>query len=69
MRTGPEILAMAGTMEVLAILLVFVVHVIGAGFLVWALADDEEGFEGMRGWWPRDDRPDDGGPLEPEPAP
>ena len=44
-------------MELLAILLTFVVHVIGAGVLVWALIDrDGEDAGSWRDWWPKDDR-------------
>jgi len=43
-------------MELLAILLTFVVHVIGAGVLVWALIDrDDEDAGSWRDWWPKDD--------------
>lgn len=53
-------------MELLALLLTFGVHVIGAGVLVWALIDKEDAGS-WRDWWPKD-RPDDG-PLEPTPGP
>lgn len=54
-------------MEVLALLLTFGVHVIGAGVLVWALIDHEDEDAGSwRDWWPKE-RPD--GPVEPAPAP
>ncbi len=43
-------------MELLAILLTFVVHVIGAGVLVWALIDRDDADAGSwRDWWPKDD--------------
>ncbi|MCW3011417.1 MAG: hypothetical protein JWO90_1821 [Solirubrobacterales bacterium] len=52
-------------MELLAILLTFVVHVIGAGVLVWALIDHERDDNGSwRDWWPRGgDDPEQ--PVEP----
>lgn len=53
-------------MELLAIALTFVVHVLGAGILVWALIDREDADRGTwRDWWPKD-----GGEPEPpvEPA-
>ena len=50
-------------MEIAAIVLTFVVHVIAAGVLVWALIDhDREDQGSWRDWWPRDGR-------EPEPPP
>jgi hypothetical protein len=56
------------TEEIVALVLTFVVHVIGAGLLIWGMLDREEGSSGWRGWWPRDDdeRPD--GPDR-DPAP
>jgi hypothetical protein len=66
MRLATDLVGMAGTMEILSLVLVFVVHVIGAGFLVWALAGDE-GFGDLRGWWPKDDQPDDDAPRDPGP--
>ncbi len=53
-------------MELLAILLTFVVHVIGAGVLVWALVDrdDADADAGAwRDWWPKDRGPEP--PVEP----
>lgn len=48
-------------MELLALLLTFAVHVVGAGVLIWALVDrDGEDAGSWRDWWPRDGR-------EPEP--
>jgi hypothetical protein len=55
-------------MEVLALLLTFAVHVAGAVFLGWALLGDDS-WEGLRDWWPRDERPRDDAPLAPEPRP
>lgn len=49
----------------LAILLTFVVHVIGAGVLVWALIDrDDKDAGSWRDWWPKD-RSDPEPPVEP----
>ena len=46
---------LSAEMELLAILLTFVVHVIGAGVLVWALIDSDDADAGSwRDWWPRD---------------
>jgi hypothetical protein len=68
------------TVEVLAIALTLVVHVIGAGVLIWVLLD---GNVDWRELWPRDDDgrggrwpdepagdgPDGGGVLAPTPLP
>jgi hypothetical protein len=51
------------TWEIVAIVLTLVVHVLGAGVLVWNLLDGE-GFD-WRTLWPRDD--DGGGGGWPEP--
>ncbi len=61
---------MGEAQEIVALALTFVVHVVGAVLLVWAMIDREESSKGggWRGWWPRDDRPD-GGPPEPPPGP
>jgi hypothetical protein len=54
------------TVEILALALTLVVHVIGAGVLIWALLDGD-GID-WRSFWPRDDDgPGGGGPPEPEP--
>lgn len=47
--------------EIIAISLTFIVHVVGAVALVWAMLDDR-GWSALRDWWPRDDPPppDDG---------
>ena len=58
---------MEGTPEIVALVLTFAVHVIGGAFLVGALLGDD-GRRQLRGWWPRDDRPDDR-PRPPAPAP
>jgi hypothetical protein len=51
--------------EVIALGLTALVHVLGAIILVWAMLDGEEEVD-WRGWWPRDD--DGRGPdLAPEP--
>ena len=53
----------------LALLLIAVVHIVGAAVLIALLMDSRE----WRQWWPRDDRgggddppPDDGGPPLPD---
>jgi hypothetical protein len=51
------------TWEIVAIVLTLVVHVLGAGVLVWNLLDGE-GFD-WRTLWPRDD--DGGGGGRPDP--
>lgn len=48
-------------MEIVAILLTFFVHLIGAGVLIWALIDHDDPDAGSwRDWWPKDrgDEPD-----------
>jgi hypothetical protein len=54
--------------EILALTIVFVVHVVGGLLLVWGVLGDE-GRGSCRGWWRR--RGDDGGgpPREPQPSP
>ena len=53
--------------ELVALLLTFMVHVVGACVLVSVLLRDSDG--GWRGWWPRDDDdPQDPGPESPEPT-
>lgn len=56
------------TEEIIAITLTFVVHVIGAAALVWAMLDDR-GWAALKDWWPRDDwpRPEDDEPRGPAP--
>jgi hypothetical protein len=44
--------------EIVALTLTFVVHVIGAVLLIWAMIDREDG-QSWRDWWPRDDRSED----------
>ncbi|MCW2997528.1 MAG: hypothetical protein JWN65_1077 [Solirubrobacterales bacterium] len=49
-------------------MLTIVVHIIGAGALIWGMIDQDDPDRGSwRDWWPRDDR-GDGGPSEPEPS-
>jgi len=55
-------------MEMAAIVLTFVVHVIGAGVLVWALLDADDARPSWRGWWPGERRPDGGPDMPPEPS-
>ncbi|MEA2157536.1 MAG: hypothetical protein QOE11_3676 [Solirubrobacteraceae bacterium] len=52
--------------EVLALALVFVVHVIGGLALVWALLDDDMRARWRRGWGRGGDEP---GPVAPAPRP
>jgi hypothetical protein len=59
------------TLEIVALSLTLIVHVIGAGVLVWALLDGE-GID-WRSLWPRDDDGGGGGgpkqpPAEPDPG-
>ena len=54
-------------MEMTAIVLTFVVHVIGAGILVWALLDADDTRPSWRGRWPGEQRPD-GPDAPPEPS-
>lgn len=59
---------MTHTEETIALLLTFVVHVLGAAALVWAMLD-ERGWSALKDWWPRDDwpdEPDDGPDEEPD---
>lgn len=52
-------------MELLAILLTFVVHLLGGAVLIWALIDrDGENPGSWRDWWPKDGSD----PEPPEPA-
>lgn len=44
------------TEEIIAITLTFLVHVLGAVALVWAMLD-ERGWSALKDWWPRDDPP------------
>lgn len=52
--------------QLIAIGLTFLVHVVGAVFLVWALIGEEDDVRGLRDWWPRDDG-GSGPPRPPEP--
>lgn len=52
--------------EIIALALTFVVHVVGAALLIWAMIDKEDAPD-LRDWWPRDDGPDE--PPEPDPRP
>jgi hypothetical protein len=49
-------------MELAALVLTFVVHIIGGAVLIYTLMGDDR--KHWRDWWPRDDRP---GPEAPEP--
>ena len=56
---------LSAEMELLAIGLTFVVHLIGGAVLVWALIDRDDADAGSwRDWWPKDDR-DPEPPVEP----
>lgn len=44
------------TEELIAITLTFLVHVLGAAALIWAMLDDR-GWSALKDWWPRDDGP------------
>ncbi len=47
--------------EIAALVITVLVHIIGAGILIWAMLDGE-GRDGLRNIWPRDD---DGGSRRP----
>ena len=49
--------------EILALTLIFVVHVVGGLMLVWGMLDSDHGPR----WWRRDDGPDDPPPPAPRP--
>jgi hypothetical protein len=55
------------TWEIVAIVLTLVVHVLGAGVLIWNLLDGEE--VDWRSLWPRDDDGGGGGWDPPGPGP
>lgn len=56
--------------EVMALVLTVMVHIIGAGVLIWGMIDHDDPDRGSwRDWWPRDDRGDDPPPFEPDPQP
>jgi hypothetical protein len=52
--------------EVAALVLTFLVHVMGAVILVWAMLDEERDWRFWRGWWP-DDGEDQPQPETPTP--
>ncbi|MCW3013548.1 MAG: hypothetical protein JWO02_640 [Solirubrobacterales bacterium] len=55
--------------EIAALVLTVVVHLIGAGALIWGMIDHDDPDRGSwRDWWPRDYR-DDEPPADPEPKP
>jgi hypothetical protein len=61
---------MTADTEVLALVLTVLVHLIGAGVLIWAMIDRDDPDRGSwRDWWPRDDRGDDGPPAPRDPEP
>ncbi|MEA2218503.1 MAG: hypothetical protein QOJ35_1129 [Solirubrobacteraceae bacterium] len=53
--------------EILALALIFVVHVAGGLMLVWGMLDGDAGHGWRPRWWRRGDEPDDP-PDEPPPA-
>jgi len=53
--------------EILALTLIFVVHVVGGLMLVWGMLDSGSG-PGWR-WWRRGDGPDDPPPAPSRPSP
>jgi len=53
--------------EILALTLIFVVHVVGGLMLVWGMLDSGSG-PGRR-WWRRGNGPDDPPPAPPSPSP
>lgn len=57
---------MSHTEEIIALGLTFLVHVLGAVALIWAMLDDERGWRAIKDWWPRDDDPrrDDDDPVQ-----
>jgi hypothetical protein len=56
--------------EIVALVLTVVVHLIGAGALIWGMIDHDDPERGSwRDWWPRDDRGDDGPSVDPGPRP
>ena len=60
-------MTLSPTGELLAVALLTVVHLIGAGILIWAMLDGDRQEPWWRGWWPRDDGPAD--PPQPPPGP
>ncbi|HEV7806416.1 MAG TPA: hypothetical protein VGO80_11390 [Solirubrobacteraceae bacterium] len=54
--------------EILALTLIFVVHVVGGLMLVWGMLDSESRPGWDPRWWRRDDGPD-GDPPAPRPSP
>ncbi len=53
--------------EIAALVLIIVVHVLGAVILVWGMIDHDDPDRGSwRDWWPRGD---DGPPAGPDPGP
>lgn len=52
--------------QLIAIGLTLLVHVLGAGLLVWAMIGPDDDVHGLRGWWPRDDHGSEP-PRPPEP--
>jgi hypothetical protein len=54
--------------EILALTLIFVVHVVGGAMLVWGMLDADARAGWRQRWWRRGEGPDDP-PDDPRPAP
>lgn len=52
--------------ETAAVLLISAVHLVGVSVLLWAMLGEDH--VDLRGWWPRDDRPDPPPPVSPPPS-
>jgi len=55
--------------EILAMALIFVVHVVGGLVLVWGMLDPDARPDWRPPWWRRDDDGPGGEPSEPRPTP
>jgi hypothetical protein len=64
---GTLLLGMTTGWQITALVLTFVIHLVGAAALVWAMLGDGE--RSVRGWWPRDDGGQEPDPRAPEPRP
>ena len=64
---GSTVLGMTTGLQVTALVLTFVIHLVGAAALVWAMLGDGE--RSVRDWWPRDDGGSEPEPRAPEPRP
>ena len=59
-------MGLSPTMEIAALVLTFLVHVLGGAVLIWNLMGAQGERPSWRDWWPRDD---DGGPEPAGPSP